>query len=196
MGVVSAVADLAVAVFSLAIAVAAPLMDAQTVLPPGLHPAPLVELKRWCAAEYGDYLMARPPASSAASSGFDFFCFVLCSGVRFLFFVSFCARGFDLTCLGFVISEAIAALKERTGSSSVALGKYVEKKHGAKLPPNFRKLLAGQLKKLAAAGKLIRVKNSFKLAAAGLELAVGDFFSFFFFFLEIDMHVGLYLSCK
>jgi len=95
-----------------------------------------------------------------------------------------------------VISEAIAALKERTGSSSVALGKYVEKKHGAKLPPNFRKLLAGQLKKLAAAGKLTRVKNSFKLAAAGLELAVGDFFLFFSYFLEIDMHVGLYLSCK
>jgi len=61
MGVVSAVADLAVAVFSLTIAVAAPLMDAQTVLPPGLHPAPLVELKRWYDAEYGDYLMARPP---------------------------------------------------------------------------------------------------------------------------------------
>ncbi|KAG2540219.1 hypothetical protein PVAP13_9NG541528 [Panicum virgatum] len=76
--------------------------------------------------------------------------------------------------------RAIAALNERTGSSSVAIGKYVEKKHGAKLPPNFRKLLAGQLKKFAAAGKLTRVKNSFKLAAAGLELAVGDFFSFFF----------------
>ena len=60
MGVVSAAADLAVAVFSLTIAVAAPLVDAQTVLPSGLHPAPLVELKRWCAAEYGDYLMARP----------------------------------------------------------------------------------------------------------------------------------------
>jgi len=61
MGVVSAAADLAVAVFSLTIAVAAPMIDAQSVLPPGLHPAPLVELKRWCAAEYGDYLMARPP---------------------------------------------------------------------------------------------------------------------------------------
>jgi hypothetical protein len=61
MGVVSAAADLAVAVFSLAIAVAAPLMDAQSVLPPGLHPAPLVELKRWYTAEFGDYLMARPP---------------------------------------------------------------------------------------------------------------------------------------
>ena len=60
-------------------------------------------------------------------------------------------------------------------------------------PANFRKLLDGQLKKLVAAGKLTRVKNSFKLAAVGRELAVGDFFS------EIDMHVGLYgldLSCK
>jgi len=61
MGVVSAVADLAVAVFSLTIAVAAPMIDAQSVLPPGLHPAPLVELKHWYDAEYGDYLMARPP---------------------------------------------------------------------------------------------------------------------------------------
>ncbi|KAJ1288329.1 hypothetical protein BS78_02G080900 [Paspalum vaginatum] len=61
MGVVSAAADLAVAVFSLTIAVAAPLIDAQSVLPPGLHPAALVELKRWYAAEFGDYLVARPP---------------------------------------------------------------------------------------------------------------------------------------
>ena len=98
-----------------------------------------------------------------------------------------------------MISEAIAALKERTGSSSVAIGKYVEEKHGAKLPPNFRKLLAGQLKKLAAAGNLTRVKNSFKLAAAGWGLAVGEFFLFFSYFSEIDMHVRLYrldLSCK
>ena len=64
----------------------------------------------------------------------------------------------------------------------MAIGKYMEEKHGAKLPPNFRKLLAGQLKKLAAAGKLTRVKNSFKLAAAGRELAVGDFSLFFLIF--------------
>ena len=40
-------------------------------------------------------------------------------------------------------------------------------------PANFRKLLDGQLKKLVAAGKLTRVKNSFKLA-------VGEFFLLFF----------------
>jgi hypothetical protein len=62
MGVVSAAADLVIAVFSITIAVAAPLIDAQSILPPGFHPAPLVELKRWYAAEFGDYLMASPPA--------------------------------------------------------------------------------------------------------------------------------------
>ena len=46
--------------------------------------------------------------------------------------------------------------------------------HGT--PANFRKLLDGQLKKLVVAGKLTRVKNSFKVAAAGRVLAVGDFF--------------------
>ena len=68
--------------------------------------------------------------------------------------------------------------------------------HGT--PANFRKLLAGQLKKLAAAGKLTRVKNSFKLAAAGRELAVGDFFLFFLFFSEIGTAVAVMvpLSCK
>ncbi|RCV10412.1 hypothetical protein SETIT_2G110400v2 [Setaria italica] len=61
MGVVSAAADLAIAVFSLTIAVAAPLIDGQSVLPGDLYPAPLVELKRWYASEFDDYLMARPP---------------------------------------------------------------------------------------------------------------------------------------
>ncbi|EER98394.1 hypothetical protein BDA96_02G119000 [Sorghum bicolor] len=62
MGVVSAAADALVAVFSLTIAVAAPLIDAQSVLPHTLYPAPLLELKRWYAAEFGDYLVAQPPA--------------------------------------------------------------------------------------------------------------------------------------
>ena len=82
MGVVSAVADLAVAVFSLTIAVAAPLMDAQTVLAPGLHPAPLVELKRWCAAEYGTTSWPGPRLLPRPH-------------LALIFFVSFCVRGFD-----------------------------------------------------------------------------------------------------
>ncbi|EMS49506.1 hypothetical protein TRIUR3_04680 [Triticum urartu] len=62
MGVVSAVADAVVVLFSLIITVAVPLIDAQTVLPPDLYPAPLRDLKRWYAAEFDDYLMAHPPA--------------------------------------------------------------------------------------------------------------------------------------
>ncbi|KAF8690741.1 hypothetical protein HU200_041125 [Digitaria exilis] len=62
MGIISAAADALIAVFSLTIAVAAPLIDGQSVLPHDLYPARLVELKGWYAAEFGDYLMARPPA--------------------------------------------------------------------------------------------------------------------------------------
>jgi hypothetical protein len=62
MGVVSAVADAVVVLFSLTIVVAAPLIDGQSVLPHTLYPAPLRDLKRWYAAEFDDYLMAQPPA--------------------------------------------------------------------------------------------------------------------------------------
>jgi len=62
-----------------------------------------------------------------------------------------------------MISEAITSLKERTGSSQYAIAKFLEDKHKDKLPSNFRKMLLVQLKKLAAAGKLTKVKNSYKV---------------------------------
>ncbi|CAI9118286.1 OLC1v1019835C1 [Oldenlandia corymbosa var. corymbosa] len=64
-----------------------------------------------------------------------------------------------------MIKEAIATLKERTGSSVPAIAKFVEDKEGKNLPPNFKKLLFIQLKKFVASGKLTKVKNSYKLAA-------------------------------
>ncbi|XP_047336469.1 histone H1-like [Impatiens glandulifera] len=63
-----------------------------------------------------------------------------------------------------MVKEAIVALKERTGSSQYAISKFIEEKHN-QLPSNFKKLLLTQLKKFVASGKLIKVKNSFKLAA-------------------------------
>ncbi|MGD7340726.1 histone H1/H5 family protein, partial [Ralstonia pseudosolanacearum] len=63
-----------------------------------------------------------------------------------------------------MITEAITTLKERTGSSQFAIAKFVEDKYKSKLPANFKKLLLVQLKKLVASGKLVKVKNSFKLA--------------------------------
>nr|ABK27068.1 unknown [Picea sitchensis] len=65
-----------------------------------------------------------------------------------------------------MIKEAILALKERGGSSPRAIAKYMEERYKSHLPPNYKKILAVQIKKLVLAGKLIKVKASFKLAAA------------------------------
>ncbi|KAL4590322.1 hypothetical protein LXL04_003250 [Taraxacum kok-saghyz] len=61
-----------------------------------------------------------------------------------------------------MIKEAIVTLKERTGSSQYAIAKHIEDNQ-KDLPANFKKLLLVQLKKLVAAGKLTKVKSSFKL---------------------------------
>ncbi|XP_066353410.1 uncharacterized protein [Miscanthus floridulus] len=54
-------ADAAVALFSLVIAVAAPLIDSQVVLPRHLYPAPLVSVFQWFVDEFDHYLLAGPP---------------------------------------------------------------------------------------------------------------------------------------
>ncbi|GMI64648.1 histone H1-3 [Hibiscus trionum] len=65
-----------------------------------------------------------------------------------------------------MIKEALLALNEKSGSSPYAIAKYMEEKHKAVLPANFRKILALQLKNSAARGKLIKVKASYKLSEA------------------------------
>jgi histone H1/5 len=64
-----------------------------------------------------------------------------------------------------MIKDAIVTLEERTGSSQFAIAKFIEEKH-KQLPSNFKKLLLHNLKKNVAAGKLVKVKGSFKLAPA------------------------------
>ncbi|XP_010930547.2 uncharacterized protein [Elaeis guineensis] len=61
MGLISGLVDAVVVLFSAVLAVAVPLIDAQTVLPGSLFPAPLVQLKQWYGEEYGDYLMVEKP---------------------------------------------------------------------------------------------------------------------------------------
>ncbi|KAL3359664.1 hypothetical protein AABB24_016280 [Solanum stoloniferum] len=70
-----------------------------------------------------------------------------------------------------MISEAITTLKERTGSSQVAIAKFIEEKQKG-LPSNFRKLLLVQLKKLVASGKLTKIKSSFKISPVVKPAAV------------------------
>ncbi|XP_010263911.1 PREDICTED: histone H1-like [Nelumbo nucifera] len=66
-----------------------------------------------------------------------------------------------------MIKEALLALHEKSGSSPYAIAKYMEEKHKAVLPANFRKILALQLKNCVAKGKLIKIKASFKLSESG-----------------------------
>ncbi|KAK8487847.1 hypothetical protein V6N11_047404 [Hibiscus sabdariffa] len=61
-----------------------------------------------------------------------------------------------------MIRDAISSLKERMGSSQYAIAKFIEEKH-KQLPGNFKKFLLFHLKRFVAAGKLIKVKNSYKL---------------------------------
>lgn len=61
-----------------------------------------------------------------------------------------------------MVKDAIVSLKERTGSSSVAIKKFVESKYQG-LPSNFSVHLSNALKKLTANGKLVKVKASYKL---------------------------------
>ncbi|CAN1190539.1 Histone H1 [Linum perenne] len=62
-----------------------------------------------------------------------------------------------------MIKEALMGLDEKSGSSPYAIAKYMEEKHKAVLPANFRKILAVQLKNSAAKGKLIKIRASYKL---------------------------------
>ncbi|XP_078162606.1 histone H1-like [Carex rostrata] len=66
-----------------------------------------------------------------------------------------------------MIKGAILALHERTGSSAYAIAKHMEDTYKGKLPANFKKILANQLKGSAAKGKLVKVKSSFKLSETG-----------------------------
>nr|KYP66882.1 Histone H1 [Cajanus cajan] len=63
-----------------------------------------------------------------------------------------------------MIKEALLALNEKGGSSPHAIAKYMEEKHKAVLPANFKKILGLQLKNQAARGKLMKIKASYKLS--------------------------------
>ncbi|KAL3038863.1 hypothetical protein AAZX31_01G155200 [Glycine max] len=65
-----------------------------------------------------------------------------------------------------MIKEALIALNEKGGSSPYAIAKYMEEKHKAVLPANFKKILGLQLKNQAARGKLVKIKASYKLTEA------------------------------
>lgn len=62
-----------------------------------------------------------------------------------------------------MIADAISTLKERNGSSLQAIKKFFDAKYAKDLPSGWDKKLSYYLKKMAADGKLTKVKASFKL---------------------------------
>lgn len=61
-----------------------------------------------------------------------------------------------------MITTAIAALKEKTGSSKRAIAKYIAREY-TDLPLSHPALLTQHLKRLKKTGQLVMVKNSYKL---------------------------------
>lgn len=69
-----------------------------------------------------------------------------------------------------MITTAIVTLDDRTGSSPIAIAKYLEAKY--ELPGNFKKMLSLKLKQLVEDKTLVKVKASFKLAKSVKSKAV------------------------
>ncbi|KAJ8553458.1 hypothetical protein K7X08_024136 [Anisodus acutangulus] len=65
-----------------------------------------------------------------------------------------------------MITEAITALKEKEGSSRIAIAKYIDRVY-TNLPPNHSALLTHHLKRLKNSGYLAMVKHSYMLAVPG-----------------------------
>lgn len=61
-----------------------------------------------------------------------------------------------------LILDAIANLKEPSGSDRAAIAMYIEEQYWA--PPNLKKLLSAKLKHMSLNGKLIKVKHRYRIA--------------------------------
>merc|ERR1712207_67526 len=66
-----------------------------------------------------------------------------------------------------MVKPALVALKDRTGSSTQAIAKYMKANYD--LPENFAKSLSRFLKKFVESGKLVKVKASYKLGSLKTE---------------------------
>eukprot|EP00882_Tetradesmus_deserticola_P001236 GHRQ01001337.1.p1 GENE.GHRQ01001337.1~~GHRQ01001337.1.p1 ORF type:complete len:202 (+),score=85.64 GHRQ01001337.1:121-726(+) len=62
-----------------------------------------------------------------------------------------------------MIVEAIATLKERSGSSTAAINKVIGDKYKGKLPTGWERVTSQQLQRLLDKGELVKVKASYKL---------------------------------
>ncbi|KAL3814321.1 hypothetical protein ACJIZ3_015589 [Penstemon smallii] len=65
-----------------------------------------------------------------------------------------------------LIMEALNNLREPGGSNKTTIAAYIEDQYWA--PPNFKRILSGKLKQLAATGKLIKMKRKYRIATTSV----------------------------
>ncbi|KAM6572676.1 hypothetical protein CsatA_016756 [Cannabis sativa] len=122
MGVLVKVTDAILFVFFVIIALAAPLIDAQTCLPTSLIPDFLVELTSWYSREFGDYLVAERPHFFVGLLWLEFL-FQWPLALINLYGILSAKSWFNTTCLiyGVSASTALAAiLSEMIGSNKAS----------------------------------------------------------------------------
>uniref|UniRef100_A0A803QJW5 EXPERA domain-containing protein n=1 Tax=Cannabis sativa TaxID=3483 RepID=A0A803QJW5_CANSA len=122
MGVLVKVTDAILFVFFVIIALAAPLIDAQTCLPTSLIPDFLVELTSWYSREFGDYLVAERPHFYVGLLWLEFL-FQWPLALINLYGILSAKSWFNTTCLiyGVSASTALAAiLSEMIGSNKAS----------------------------------------------------------------------------
>ncbi|KAF4394441.1 uncharacterized protein LOC115700885 [Cannabis sativa] len=122
MGVLVKVTDAILFVFFVIIALAAPLIDAQTCLPTSLIPDFLVELTSWYSREFGDYLVDERPHFYVGLLWLEFL-FQWPLALINLYGILSAKSWFNTTCLiyGVSASTALAAiLSEMIGSNKAS----------------------------------------------------------------------------
>ncbi|PON68741.1 Transmembrane protein [Parasponia andersonii] len=126
MGALVKVMDAILFVFFTIIAVAAPLIDAQTCLPGSLVPDWLGELTRWYAREFDDYLVAERPHFFVGLLWLEFL-FQWPLALLNLYGILGAKSWFNTTCLiyGVSASTALAAILSEIMGSGKASDKLI-----------------------------------------------------------------------
>ncbi|KAK7257534.1 hypothetical protein RIF29_31574 [Crotalaria pallida] len=122
MGAVLKLLDAILFLFFLLIAMVAPLIDAQTILPLSYFPDFLVELKAKYAQDYGDYLVSDKPHFFVGLVWFELL-FQWPLALLNLFAILTSKPWFNTTCLIYGVSVStsmVAILSELTGSNKAS----------------------------------------------------------------------------
>ncbi|PHU12206.1 hypothetical protein BC332_19136 [Capsicum chinense] len=144
MGAFTKLLDLLLFIYLFFIAIVAPLIDGQTVLPSHIFPSVLVDLKNWYTQKYGHYLVSEKPHFFVGLVWLElFFAWPLC--VLSLYAIAAGKSWINTTCLlyGVSILTSLVFYQSHFDRNFVVqhgfapIG-HVRACHSASVPANFR----------------------------------------------------------